>query len=257
MIAAGSIGAPPDGSAVPVGGGAAALVLVAAALLVFPMRRRRPVRRRTTPLRRGHPRLRRTVIAGCGLFAVGLLLAPDAPEVALALAAIGGALGWILPSRPSAATRREQRWWLGVLLDLWAATVAAGLPAGAALDSVLAVLPQTADQPALQTLRRVVSLLRVGGDADRAWATAADDPELAAVAQAARRSAAAGTDLADALREQARVVRRAEVAQAHRRAARGEVLMAGPLGLCFLPAFICLGLAPVVIALLGTLTIWR
>ena len=77
------------------------------------------------------------------------------------------------------------------------------------------------------------------------------------MAQAARRSAAAGTDLAEALREQARVLRRAEVAQAHRRAARGEVLMAGPLGLCFLPAFICLGLAPVVIALLGTLTIWR
>jgi hypothetical protein len=43
---------------------------------------------------------------------------------------------------------------------------------------------------------------------------------------------------------------------AHRAAAAGEraaVLIAGPLGLCFLPAFVCLGVVPVVAGLAGDL----
>ena len=34
-------------------------------------------------------------------------------------------------------------------------------------------------------------------------------------------------------------------------AERAGVLIAGPLGLCFLPAFVCLGIAPVVAGLAG------
>jgi hypothetical protein len=36
-------------------------------------------------------------------------------------------------------------------------------------------------------------------------------------------------------------------------AERAAVLIAGPLGLCFLPAFVCLGIVPVVAALAGDL----
>ena len=39
---------------------------------------------------------------------------------------------------------------------------------------------------------------------------------------------------------------------AHARAERAGVLVSGPLGLCFLPAFVCLGIVPVVIGLAGT-----
>jgi pilus assembly protein TadC len=34
-------------------------------------------------------------------------------------------------------------------------------------------------------------------------------------------------------------------------AERAGVLIAGPLGLCFLPAFVCLGIVPVVAGLAG------
>jgi pilus assembly protein TadC len=46
--------------------------------------------------------------------------------------------------------------------------------------------------------------------------------------------------------------RRAE-AQDHAAAAaeRAGVAISGPLGLCFLPAFVCLGIVPVVIGLAG------
>jgi hypothetical protein len=36
-------------------------------------------------------------------------------------------------------------------------------------------------------------------------------------------------------------------------AERAAVLIAGPLGLCFLPAFVCLGIVPVVAGLAGHL----
>ncbi len=36
-------------------------------------------------------------------------------------------------------------------------------------------------------------------------------------------------------------------------AERAGVLIAGPLGLCFLPAFLCLGIVPVVLGLAGRL----
>ena len=241
----------------PLPGSALALVLVAVALLVLPgrppLRAERPAHR----VPRWGLRHRRAVLLAAGLGAAAVVFAPEPPEIAVVAALVGAALGWWLPIRPAPDRRREQRWWLTVLLDLWAATVASGLPAGPALDSVLSVLPHAAEQPAVDALRRVGALLRVGSDADRAWAAAEHEPDLATVAQAARRSASAGTDLAAALRAQARVLRRDQVAQAQRRSARSEVLMAGPLGLCFLPAFICLGLAPVVIALLDTLTIWH
>jgi hypothetical protein len=35
------------------------------------------------------------------------------------------------------------------------------------------------------------------------------------------------------------------------------VLVAGPLGLCFLPAFLCLGIAPVIAGLVGRLGLPR
>ncbi|MFE3028477.1 type II secretion system F family protein, partial [Nocardia tengchongensis] len=35
------------------------------------------------------------------------------------------------------------------------------------------------------------------------------------------------------------------------RAERAGVLIGGPLGLCFLPAFLCLGIVPVVLGLAG------
>jgi pilus assembly protein TadC len=41
-----------------------------------------------------------------------------------------------------------------------------------------------------------------------------------------------------------------------RAAGRAGVLMTAPLGICFLPAFLCLGLAPVVVGLLGQLEIF-
>lgn len=55
--------------------------------------------------------------------------------------------------------------------------------------------------------------------------------------------------MADAIDELAAGLRALAIDRAEIRAQRAGVLITGPLGLCFLPAFFCLGVVPVVIGL--------
>jgi pilus assembly protein TadC len=55
--------------------------------------------------------------------------------------------------------------------------------------------------------------------------------------------------LAEVATDLAAQVRARAVDEAEARAQRAAVLIAGPLALCFLPAFVCLGVLPVVIGL--------
>jgi pilus assembly protein TadC len=72
-----------------------------------------------------------------------------------------------------------------------------------------------------------------------------------ALLRLARRSAASGAALAHGVAELA-VRSRQDAADAAAAAAeRAAVLIAGPLGLCYLPAFLCLGIVPVVAGLAG------
>src|SRR5690606_13700950 len=99
-------------------------------------------------------------------------------------------------------------------------------------------------------------LLALGADAATAWERAAQEAtdasgEIAALARLARRSARSGSSLAVAVGELAEQRRGAVEDAAAARAERAGVLIGGPLGLCFLPAFICLGIVPVIIGLAG------
>ncbi|GAA2537803.1 hypothetical protein GCM10010409_10200 [Mycolicibacterium diernhoferi] len=73
------------------------------------------------------------------------------------------------------------------------------------------------------------------------------------LARLARRSASSGAALATNVTELAEQVRVDAGAAADAAAQRAAVLIAGPLGLCYLPAFICLGIVPVVAGLAGDL----
>ncbi len=108
----------------------------------------------------------------------------------------------------------------------------------------------------MMLLDAVGALLMLGADTETAWKSAQRHPELAGLAAAAKRSAVAGASFADAVREHAVALRAAAADAAERTAGRAGVAMTAPLGLCFLPAFLCLGLAPVVAGLLSTLDIF-
>jgi pilus assembly protein TadC len=77
------------------------------------------------------------------------------------------------------------------------------------------------------------------------------DEHCQALLRLARRSASSGTALAQGVAELADEIRTAAGHQAAASAERASVLIAGPLGLCFLPAFVCLGIIPTVAGLAG------
>ncbi|QFZ16313.1 type II secretion system F family protein [Saccharothrix syringae] len=131
--------------------------------------------------------------------------------------------------------------------DLLAAALRAGLPVARAVHAVRSGVPPG---PA-ERLREVGDLLALGADPVTAWSGALTHPDTAPLARAARRTARSGAALAGAAADLAAEVR-AEVAdRAEARAQRAAVLVAGPLALCFLPAFLCLGVLPVVLGLLN------
>lgn len=234
---------------------AAALVLVGVALLVWPAAgwpgRRVP---RTPPVS-GHGRFvrvpnrtRRGGLAAAAAVAVGVLVGVPAVLLAATAAAAFAAGRW-LPQRAAASrtepSRGAEATSLAGLLDLLATAMTAGLP----LPQAISAIADLEESPAGAILAEVGSLLALGVPPLQAWRSAADDRDLAPLAAAAVRAAIGGVTLADAAREVAREIRDRARAESDRAAARAEVAMTAPLALCFLPAFLCLGLAPVVIGL--------
>ncbi|MFE9582759.1 type II secretion system F family protein [Nocardia sp. NPDC006044] len=140
------------------------------------------------------------------------------------------------------------------VFDLLAACLRAGLPMAGAARAVAPGAPEAL----AEALRRAADLLALGADAATAWERAAEDKagqpgaeEVESLARMARRSARSGASLAIAVGELAEQRRAAVEDAAAARAERAGVLIGGPLGLCFLPAFVCLGIVPVVIGLAG------
>lgn len=131
--------------------------------------------------------------------------------------------------------------------DLLAACLSAGLPASAAAEAVAPSAPM----PLADSLRRTADLLALGADPATAWDVVATEPATEALARMARRSARSGAALAGAIGDLATQQRADAEDRAVAAAERAGVLVSGPLGLCFLPAFICLGIVPVVIGLAG------
>lgn len=138
--------------------------------------------------------------------------------------------------------------------DLFAACLAAGL----AVSTAAAAVSPSAPPSLAPLLRRAAELLALGADPARAWAGGVDgnaavpqDKNAEALLRLARRSAASGSALADGVAELAAQTRHEAATSADAVAERASVLVAGPLGLCFLPAFLCLGVIPVVAGLAG------
>lgn len=134
-------------------------------------------------------------------------------------------------------------------LDVFGACLSSGM----AVASAACATAPTAPRSLAVVLERAGQLLALGADAETAWSHPADahDDHVETLCRLARRSAASGTALAQAVRELADQSRQDAADAAKGAAERASVLIAGPLGLCYLPAFVCLGLVPVVVGLAG------
>lgn len=136
---------------------------------------------------------------------------------------------------------------LASALDVFAVCLSCGMSVSAAAAAAGQSAP-----PALRlVLQRASELLALGAAGEEAWSTATDDPACQALLRLARRSSVSGAALASGVADLAEQSRHEAAHSAVAAADRAGVLIAGPLGLCFLPAFVCLGIVPVVAGLAG------
>lgn len=126
------------------------------------------------------------------------------------------------------------------------------LSSGMAVSSAAAATAASAPRGLASVLWRGADLLAIGAEPGVAWSAPSGDgldPHSLSLLRLARRSASSGAALADAVAELAVQCRNDAADSAAAAAERASVLIAGPLGLCYLPAFVCLGIAPVVAGL--------
>ena len=129
--------------------------------------------------------------------------------------------------------------------------VASMLDAGAGIGRSLELISGCASPPIRKSLRPVVAALAIGADWETAWRAPTEHiPEVVRLKEALAFAALTGAPSASILYAQAARERREQFRAAEKRAAALGVKLVVPLGLCSLPAFICLGIVPVLIAML-------
>lgn len=133
-------------------------------------------------------------------------------------------------------------------LDLLGVALLAGLPTPVALAAVGDAMAPTAPAVA-EPLRYVAARVRLGATPAQAWRGVPGAAAVVPVAPVLARATDGGGSVRAGLDHAAQRLRSEADAAAVARAERAAVLVAGPLGLCFLPAFVCLGIVPVVVGL--------
>ncbi|WP_282703380.1 type II secretion system F family protein [Streptomyces sp. CC219B] len=187
------------------------------------------------------------------------------PAVAVACAGwllVGGVVGAVVGVTAAAAMDR----WLGrrtaagsgtecdpaevarqlpLAADLLAACIAAGAGPVDAAEAVGEAL----GGPVGEGLARGAAEMRLGSEPGAAWQTLAAMPGAGPLAGLLERADVSGLPAAGPVARLAEDARADWARAATARARRAAVLVTAPVGLCFLPAFIAVGVLPVVIGL--------
>ncbi|WP_370617342.1 type II secretion system F family protein [Mumia qirimensis] len=152
---------------------------------------------------------------------------------------------WIARLEPAAVRRRRTAELadLPLSLDLVVAAVDAGRPT----TTTLALVADAVGGALGERLEAVAVRIEVG-DPATVWRELADDPVLAPLARALARAARSGTSVHRSLLRSADDLRSSARAEALERARSVGVRTAAPLGACFLPAFLLVGVVPTVAA---------
>ena len=226
------------------------------------VRRERRVRGRLAELMaeaevmRAGPRLEvrdaaRRWLPAAGVVCAGWVLVGGLAGVVVGLAVAGGLWWWrgrqaavdgAAAYDPGEAARQ-----LPLSADLVAACIAAGAGPVVAARAVCEAL----GGPVGDALARGAAEVRLGGEPAEVWRRLAALPGAGALARLLERADVSGLPAAAPVARLAADVRADWARTATARARRAAVMVTAPVGLCFLPAFIAVGVLPVVIGLAG------
>ncbi|WP_328770720.1 type II secretion system F family protein [Streptomyces sp. NBC_00286] len=179
-------------------------------------------------------------VSACWVFVGGV------PGIVVGLVAGFGVRRW--QRRPTPAEEpdsglAEQQ--LPLAADLLAACIVAGAGPVAAAQAVGEAL----EGPVGERLARGAAEMRLGGEPAEAWRGLAALPGARALARLLERAGESGVPAASPVGRLAAEARAEWGRTATTRARRAAVMVTAPVGLCFLPAFIAIGVLPVVIGL--------
>lgn len=232
-------------SAAVVGSGLLLGVAVALAVPVQPsLPRREPLRPAPAAaaesdwMRRHRPVL--SLLAGVG--AATVVGGPLAWPAALA-AAVGC---WVAIGRSEPAWVRREREAMRRDLPHAVRLLAGALGAGGAPTEALEVVAGALSGPVADRLGAVAARLRLGADPVTVWQVFSAEPALAPLGRTLARAHRSGAPVASSVARLADDLAQAARAEVEDRARRVGVKAAVPLGLCLLPAFVLVGIVPLV-----------
>ncbi|MGE7438400.1 MULTISPECIES: type II secretion system F family protein [Kitasatospora] len=151
------------------------------------------------------------------------------------------------PAERRTALEQEQ---LSRQLPLTAELLAACLGSCSSPGEAAVAVAASVSAPMSDRLAGVAAELSLGAPPEVCWERlGADCPTLAPLARCLVRTSTSGSPPAAPLIGLAQTQREAVRRAAHVRVRRAGVLATAPLGVCFLPAFILIGVVPVVIGL--------
>ena len=178
------------------------------------------------------------VVGGAGGAALGLLL--------------GAGVRMVVPRLQGEQERRRDdalARQAPLCVDLVAACLASGAPPEVAVEAAA----RAVGSPTTDVLLPAVAALRLGADPVEVWRDVARVDGLAALARAFARSQHSGAAMSDLLPRVADEVRASARARADARIRTAAVRLTAPLGAALLPAFVLLGVVPVVASWVGVL----
>jgi Flp pilus assembly protein TadB len=185
----------------------------------------------------------RLVATSC--VALGVLFFVGGPVGAVVATAAAGGCWWFTGRlEPPAVRRRREQLAAAVphAVDLMAACLAVGLSPGAAVEQVTAAV----DGPLAEELAAVSTRLRLGVDPATVWRDLASHRQLGGLGRTVARAVESGASVAEAMLRLADDLRRRTRAEVETRARAVGVKAALPLGVCLLPAFVLVGVVPLV-----------
>lgn len=216
------------------------------------LRRRLPVRTTTRGERVLTPQV---VRIGVSLLVGSALALTMGGLAGLMAGVLVGAAGYrFLPDPPSSEERcrRRVRAELAAQLPLAADLLAGCLSSWCAPAEAAEAVADAVGEPMASRLARVAAEIRTGADAEASWGRFGAEPALAPLARCLVRAVESGAPPAAGLARLAEGSRAAAATAAQARVRRAGVLAVAPLGLCFLPAFVLIGVVPVVAGLVGS-----
>jgi len=171
----------------------------------------------------------------------------------LVAAPVAGLATWLVIERSEPAALRRDRAVARRDLPHVVGLLADALRAGQSPTDALAVVVTALPGPATARLAGVVPRLRLGLDPMTVWGEVAADPALGRLGSALARAHRTGAPVVPAVERLADELARSARAEVEDRARAVGVKAAVPLGLCLLPAFVLIGIVPVVAGLLTSL----